>query len=145
MKKIQFLILGFIVLILNLIWEFLHFPLYYNLTGISNISLLLIASIGDLFLISLIFLIVSYKNKTLNWIKAPDYSDYLLIILLGSFVSVLIEVINLNIGSWAYREAMPVILGIGLSPLVQLSVTSILSLFILRKISPSKSLFSKNL
>ncbi len=145
MKKTQLLILGFIVLILSLIWEFSHFPLYYPLIGISKTPLLLIAGIGDLFLISLIFLAISYKNKTTNWIKTPDYSDYLLIILLGSFISILIEVISLNLGSWAYREAMPVILGIGLSPLVQLSVTSILSLFILRKISPSKSLFSKNL
>ena len=136
MKKIHFILLGFIILILNLIWEFLHFPLYSNLTGISKIPLLLIASIGDLFLISLIFLIASYKNKTLNWIKVPDYSDYLLIILLGSFISILIEVINLNLGSWAYREAMPVIFGIGLSPLVQLSVTSILSLFIFLKFNP---------
>ncbi len=136
MKKIQFLTLGFIVLILNLIWEFLHFPLYYPLIGISKIHLLLIASIGDLFFISMIFLIVSYKNKTTNWIKSPDYSDYLLIILLGSFISILIEVINLNLESWAYRETMPVIFGIGLSPLVQLSVTSILSLFIFLKFNP---------
>ncbi len=136
MKKIQFLILGFIVLILNLIWEFSHFPLYHNLTGISNIPLLLIASIGDLFLISLVFLVISYKNKTTNWIKAPDYSDYFLIILLGSFISILIEVISINLGSWAYRETMPVIFGIGLSPLVQLSVTSILSLFIFLRINP---------
>ncbi len=134
MKKTQFILLGFIILILNVIWEFSHFQLYYDLTGISKIPHLLIASIGDLFFVGILFLIISYKNKTMHWIKSPKYSDYFLIILFGSFISILIEIINLNLGRWAYRETMPLILGIGLSPLVQLSITSILSLFILRKI-----------
>ncbi len=134
MKKTQFILLGFIILIISIIWEFSHFPLYHDLTGISKIPHLLIASIGDLFFVGIIFLAISYKNKAINWVKSPNRSDYLLIILFGSFIAILIEVINLNLGRWAYTEAMPVIFGIGLSPLVQLSITSILSLFIFRKI-----------
>lgn len=136
MKKTQFILLGVIILILNLIWEFSHFQLYYDLTGISKVPHLLIASIGDLFFIGIIFLIISYKNKTMHWIKNPNRSDYLLIVLFGSIISILIEVINLDLGRWAYREAMPVIFGIGLSPLVQLFIILIISLFIFRKINP---------
>ena len=84
MKKIQFILLGLIILILSLIWEFSHFQLYYDLTGISKIPHLLIASIGDLFFVGIIFLIISYKNKTINWVKSPNRSDYLLIVLFGS-------------------------------------------------------------
>ena len=135
MKKIQFILLGLIILILSLIWEFSHFQLYYDLTGIPKTPHLLIASIGDLFFIGIIFLAVSYKNKTMHWIKSPNRSDYLLIVLFGSLISILIEIINLDLGRWAYKEAMPVILGIGLSPLVQLSITLIISLFIFRKIN----------
>jgi hypothetical protein len=115
MKKTQFILLGLIILILSLIWEFFHFPLYYDLTG-------------------LIFLVVSYKNKTHKWINNPKHFDYLIIILLGIFISVLIEGINLNLGRWAYKEAMPIIFGLGISPLLQLFITAIISLFIFRKI-----------
>ena len=130
MKSYQrFLLLMGIVFILNLIWEFSHSFLYINLTGISKFPLLLLASFTDMIIISIIFLIVSLKNKNLDWIKKPVKLDYILIIILGLLIAIFIELAALRIGKWAYTELMPTIFGIGLTPLVQLFITAIISIF----------------
>ncbi len=136
MKKIRFLVLGFIVLILNLIWEFSHYKLYNDLSGISSNIHLIIASFGDLFFIFLIFFFISLINKNIKWLNKPVKSDYLFTIFFGLIIAILIEVINVYfLARWAYKPIMPTIFGIGLSPLLQLATTGILSLFIFKKIN----------
>ena len=134
MNKKQFFSLGGIILVLNLIWEFSHYRLYLDLTGIPSTRHLIMASIMDVFLVFLIFFFISMINKNWNWTKKPDKKDYFLIILFGLMIALTIEIINLGLGRWAYTEAMPLIFGIGLSPLIQLFVTGILALMIFRKI-----------
>jgi hypothetical protein len=79
-----------------------------------------------------IFLIISLKNKNINWIKKPKFSDYFIIVLLTSITAVLIELNALAINKWQYTSTMPTLLGIGISPLLQLPVTAILTLMIIR-------------
>jgi hypothetical protein len=43
-------------------------------------------------------------------------------------IPALIEITNVAKGKWAYKSAMPQIFGIGLSPLIQLFTTAIISL-----------------
>lgn len=135
MKQKQFLILTIIILILNLIWEFSHFRLYNDLTGIPSTTHLIFASFGDVLWIMIIFFVIFLINKNWNWIKKPKTLDYFLIVFFGLIIAVIIEAVNLNLGRWAYKELMPTILGVGLSPLIQLSITAILSLIIFRKIN----------
>ncbi len=127
----RFLIIAFIVLILNIIWEFSHHFLYIDLSGIAKYQHLIIASFTDMLLILGIFFTISLKNRTFNWIKRPRKFDYLVIVLLGLAVAIFLEIINLNIGRWRYTNAMPTILGIGVSPLIQLSFIGIFSLMIM--------------
>ena len=79
-----------------------------------------------------IFLIISIKNKNINWINTPTKKDYLALVLLGLIIASIIEIINLNLGRWDYTSAMPTIFGIGISPLIQLATTTILSLVSIR-------------
>lgn len=135
-KKLFFLVL--IILALNLIWEFSHYRLYNDLTQIPLTAHLILASFTDIFWIFLVFLFVSLMNKSAKWMEKPKAEDYFLIIFFGTVVSFLVEKINLNFGRWTYKEIMPIIAGIGVSPLLQLFVTGIISLIILRRISTSK-------
>ncbi|MBU1198716.1 MAG: hypothetical protein KKF46_01570 [Nanoarchaeota archaeon] len=130
----RFLILGLIILVLSLAWEFAHCSLYVDLSGIPKYPHLIIASLTDTLIILGIFAIVSLKNKNTNWIKSPNKIDYLLVVLLGFAVSALIELINLSLGRWKYTGAMPTVLGIGISPLIQLALTGIISLIIISHI-----------
>lgn len=130
-KKI-FLIIFSVAFILNAIWELLHYRLYYDLSGIPQYPHLLLATITDALIITAIFLVISLRNKNPSWIKKPRKSDYFIIILLGLFIAAFIETRALTIGRWAYKEAMPTILWIGMSPLLQLATTSVLTLVIIR-------------
>ena len=132
--KKRFFIAGLIALILNIIWEFSHHFLYVDLSGIPKYSHLIIASFADMLIILGIFAIVSLKNKNLNWIKNPSKFDYFMVVFLGLIIAIFIEMINLNLGRWKYTLAMPTLFGIGISPLIQLALTGIISLIFVKQI-----------
>lgn len=125
--------LSFIILTLNLIWEFSHYSLYINLSGISLVPHLILASFTDLLIILGIFVVISLKNKSLDWINNPKRLDYFIIILFGLLIASTIELNALRIGRWAYTTLMPTILNIGITPLIQLFTTALISIYINRR------------
>jgi hypothetical protein len=133
--KKRFFLAGPAALALNLLWEFSHHPLYIDLSGIPQNLHLIMASFADMFIIWGIFAVVSLKNKSLDWLKAPSRSDYLLIVFLGLIIAIFIEAINLNLGRWEYTQAMPTLFGIGASPLLQLALTGVISLLFIKKLN----------
>ncbi|HLC81760.1 MAG TPA: hypothetical protein VJH68_03815 [Candidatus Nanoarchaeia archaeon] len=128
------LIVGLLALILNLLWEFSHYPLYLDLSGIPKYPHLITASVTDMLFILGIFAIVSLKHRNVNWIKNSGKSDYLKVVFLGLAIALAIEIINLNLERWEYTVAMPTLFGIGISPLVQLAVTGVVSLMLIKQI-----------
>lgn len=120
--------ISLIILAINLIWEFSHYFLYIDMSGISPTPHLIIASLGDVFFIWVIFAVISLKNQELNWIYKPSRQDYSLIILLGVILAIAIELNGLSSGRWAYVEMMPTIFNIGLTPLIQLFTTAIIAI-----------------
>ena len=134
-KYLRYLSLVLIILTLNIIWEFLHYQLYIDLSGIPSTIHLLMASGADILIILCVFLINSYINKSLSWIYNPKAKDYLITIIICLIVAIFIELRALSIGRWAYTSSMPTILGIGLSPLLQLALTSILGLYLFRRLN----------
>ncbi len=136
MKKafILFLVSLFsIAFLLNFAWENLHFSLYAgNAIGIQNhVLLMLYAAFVDAFWIFIAFIFARLVNKELAW----KLKNLILFSGLLIFVALLIEIRALNVGRWVYSESMPLIFGIGLSPLIQLAVTGLLSVFISEKIT----------
>ena len=136
MNKKYFLII-FIVstFILNFAWENLHFPLYAgNNIGINSYWLLMIyASFIDLVYILSAYFLIALTSKKLNW--DLNLINIILFITILIIFSLLTEIRALSTGRWSYNPGMPVIFGLGVSPLVQLAVTGILAFFIARKIS----------
>ena len=118
--------------ILNFVWENLHFSLYAgNSFGFnSHLALMLYASLVDAFFILLVFLFIGLINKKINW-KLNKKNLVLFSAFLIS-ISLLIEIRALITGRWVYSSNMPTILGIGLSPLVQLALTGLISIFFLK-------------
>ena len=132
--NILLIILIFITaFILNGIWELFHYRLYFDLSGIPKYPHLLLATVTDAIIITVIFLIISLKNKDFDWIKKTKKLDYIITIIISLSVAIFIELRALRIERWAYKTTMPTIFGIGLSPLLQLAVTAILSLLIVKR------------
>ena len=123
-----------ISLALNLIWEYSHFPLYIDLTNIPKDLHLIIASITDALIITITILIIKFINKR----KRLQNKDYLLTSLITLIVAVLIEIYALKTGRWGYTISMPKIFGIGLSPLIQLFATTIISLTLVKIVNKKR-------
>ncbi|MEK6893857.1 MAG: hypothetical protein AABX10_00160 [Nanoarchaeota archaeon] len=137
MKKriIMFLAVSFF---LNLFWEVAHSVLYdWNSSPLINsvyffVPKILSATLGDALYIFIMILIISLFSKDFIWLDKPAKAHYLSLILLGLIFTVLIELNAKYLNLWIYLPSMPLIFGLGVSPLVQLAITSTLSLFIIQ-------------
>lgn len=138
MKK-QIILLFILFFLLNLFWEVAHSPLYdWDKFPLENniefyILRILYSSIWDFIYLSFIFLIISIKNKNYLWLNKPSKIDYIIVILIGIIIAIIVELRAILTGRWFYNEAMLVLFGIGLTPLVQLSVTFLIALWLARK------------
>lgn len=88
----------------------------------------MIASLTDALLVVLILLMVSLKERNIHWMSCPRKKDYLWMAVLGIAIAALNEKVNLGLGRWEYTAVMPLILEVGISPLIQLAATAVLSL-----------------
>ena len=108
--------------ILNVVWENLHSFLYVGYMGGTITEFILLrASVADaviIVILSLPFIFIPSLNGKSQ-----------LIIFVGVLIAVFIELYALNAGRWAYNEYMPIIpiLGVGLTPTIQLGLLGYLS------------------
>lgn len=116
-----------VAFISNYLWENMHAHLYaHHLGETVDQPVLLIATLGDVVILSVFALL---------WYYVPIFTRNLwLVIPLGLFVGYAIERYALAASRWAYAEGMPIVpyLGVGLSPFLQLAVTGLLLLLVLR-------------
>ncbi len=141
MKSLHKKILLFVILAfsLNLVWEVSHSVLYdWNQSLLQNnvefyVPKILYSTFGDLLLLTAIFAVVSFRNRNLKWIENPRKIDYVKVAILGFVVAFLIEVRAMAFHKWAYNSMMPVVFGLGLTPLIQLALTGIFILWLVKK------------
>lgn len=126
---------GLIALLLNIVWEYSHHSLYTSTTGMPEYLNLTIAALIDMLLIFGIIGLISLVNRSWQWLNDPKKFDYLLIILVGLLAGVIVELVGFGLGLWHYTGNMPLILGFGLTPLFQLSITGSLAVFINSKLN----------
>lgn len=119
MKNIlKFYIIAFCI---SLIWEVLHAPLYsHHESYASHMPMLLWASCADALIISVVYFIVTKLNIKSQY-KLPLLCCSLLII--GFFL----EKYSIMTGRWEYTTQMITLIGVGISPLIQLPVTALLA------------------
>ncbi len=123
----EFLInLFFIAFFLNLFYELVHSVLYTTcLTAPLKryVYLILKASLFDGVVICLIYFF--------GYLLFPSY--YIVFYITASLLFAYFwEVYSLKAGKWDYAKTMPIILGVGITPLMQLSVTGYISICILK-------------
>jgi hypothetical protein len=111
-------IIFIVAFLCNVLWEEAHHVLYLHYHGevITHVILFRAA------LVDAVFIVTAYVTSRL--LKKP----YLFFVI-TFFVALFIEWWALATGRWAYTISMPLVpfLGVGLSPLVQLTVTGFIS------------------
>ncbi len=138
-KKFLTMVLIFLFsYLLNFLWESFHaiflFTCCQNMDAPSFVRLISYASFIDALAISIMYITVSLFSG-FSWINKPNKKDLLIFSILGLIIAIWIEYRGVYLlHKWSYSYLMPKILGIGLSPLVQLVVTGLITLQIVRRI-----------
>ncbi len=117
--------LFFIAFFINLLYEILHSFLYETCLNVHlkrYIFLIFKAAIFDGFSITAIYFIVS-----LIFANNLRISMFLLISLIFAYGY---EKYALSHKRWKYSNSMPILLGVGITPLIQLALTGLLSIYL---------------
>ena len=131
--------------LLNFVWESFHSVFLYqghNFNAIKYVPMIGYVSIVDGLLVVGMYLIVSLLLKDIFWIRTPNKNKVIMFMVVGLIIAWLIEYRAVFIQSnWSYTAVMPVIFGIGISPLLQLSITGIASLILTKMLFYQKGVF----
>ena len=119
--------------LLHLLWENLHGPLYLVGTTPPDTQRLLFATAtGDMIFMLVIFAVLAMLHRDWLWVsKKTSYakiSTWIVAIAIGVLLGTSFELWAVHIDHrWTYAEAMPIIpvLGIGLSPVLQMVVVPV--------------------
>ena len=113
----------FVAFFLNLLYELLHSLLYTTCLKASlkrYIYLMLKASLFDGFVITLFYVV--------TFLLSPRHYSLLAFVVINLLFAYFWEIYSLKAGKWEYSAAMPKILGVGVTPLLQLALTAIISI-----------------
>lgn len=114
--------------LINLLWEVLHSQLYttcLNAKLKKYIPLIVGASLKDGFWITFFYLISFMIFKSENILNNP--SQLMFFSILSLTFSFIDEKISLKMNRWEYDKTMPTIFGVGITPLLEIMVTGILT------------------
>lgn len=124
--------------LLNYVWETFHGAFLFeehNFAASTYVPHLAYMAIKDTVIIMALYLLLSMLNKDLFWIENMNRKHVLENIIIGVVVAFIIEYRAVYVThEWQYSEHMPVIFGIGMSPLVQLSITMLAAVWVTRRI-----------
>ncbi len=118
----------------NFFWETVHSVWLYgdhDLGADPYVRMICYASAVDAFLVLGIFFLIGLAWRNVFWLKRMNSRQALVVLLAGMLVSGIIEYRAVYVlKEWRYGPAMPLVLGIGLSPLVQIGVTGLLAFWL---------------
>lgn len=121
---------------LNLAWEFAHSSLYTD--GSHDLWYIvwsrLHCTVGDAMILLSVFYLTSLVFRSRYWWKTSEKLPSILFVLQGFGYTIWSEWYNTKIAkTWEYSEAMPTVLEIGVSPLLQWTLLPPIVLFQLKR------------
>src|SRR3989338_1536389 len=125
--------------VLNFVWEVMHGPFLYNCCVVMSPERYVVwmanVAVEDGLLILGVYLFTALAMRSLFWIEKIERKSVLIFVAAALAVAVFIEYRALFLmDKWSYSEWMPTLFGIGVSPLVQLAVTGVVSVWVSKKI-----------
>ena len=133
---------------LNFLWESFHAVYLYERHDIEAslyIPMIVYVSIVDGLLIDVLYLATGIVWRKMLWIKKINKLQLFFFLAGGILTAGIVEYRAVYLTHrWFYKIDMPTIFGLGLSlPLVQLSLTGLLSLWLSKEILYGKGLMGK--
>ncbi len=124
--------------LLNYLWESYHAVYLYaahDFNAEKYVRMLSYVSAVDGSLILAIYLFLSLLWKDMLWLRKMNRRQAGVAFAAGLSIAAAIEYRKVFVlKTWSYTPLMPTVLGIGVSPLLQLSVTGLMSFWLTRRI-----------
>ncbi len=113
---------------LNVAWEFAQMPLYSAAANApGHVWMCLRASFFDAGYIMLVYVVLAVFHRSMSWVRRITVVDATAVVVFGLIVASVIEWRALATGRWSYGPEMPLVWGVGLTPLVQLALLSLVT------------------
>jgi len=115
---------------INLLYEMLHSLLYKTCyeAGLKKYVYLMIKGASfDGFWISFIYLITYFAFNSINIFS--NYYQLSLFLIISLLFAYIWEIYAVKNKRWEYADKMPIALGVGLTPLIQLAITGLISTY----------------
>ena len=127
---------------LNLAWELAQLRLYtiYQQDAATLAYALAHCTAGDMLIAGFTYLVAAAATRSWRWPLQHPLSGLAAAIPAGVAYTALSEWLNVYVkGSWAYTDAMPLVFGIGLAPLLQWLVLPAVQVAVLRRVDQDQS------
>jgi len=122
-----------VAFIVNLIWENVQAPLY---AGYSNVGqhfwICFWATFFDALFVTLMYGLINLLRKGRYNFSKLKLIEVSLILVISLITAIVIESRALSEGRWAYNQCMPLVYIIGVTPLIQLFITTLLSFKVIK-------------
>jgi hypothetical protein len=119
---------GFFVAFL---WEMLQMP-FYSMDGLSAWRVTVycgLASLADAGIMVFAYFVASCTAKDRYWLQSSEWPQLVTFLGVGQVVTITLEFIALRSPwGWSYSESMPVLMGIGLIPVLMWILVPLLAL-----------------
>lgn len=129
--------LALFTFLLQFAWEMLQVPFYRGMSGMPHwegVRTCTIATMGDVAIMLGAYAAVAVVTRDRWWLHAPSTRALVSLVVVGEVITIVVESLNVYLwGRWAYAPAMPIILGIGLMPLLQWLVLPLVTLWLTRR------------
>ena len=123
-------------LALNLVWEVAQLPLYTIARdpSVARIAYAVLhCTVGDAIIAAAGFILAGFVLQDVDWPSSRPWLGGAVAISFGLASTAYSEWYNVyDTGAWAYSASMPLVLGIGLGPLLQWLVVPVATLLIAR-------------
>ncbi len=112
---------------LNYAWELCHCTLYEGTVyDWPHVAFLGLASLADTIMAGLLYFGFALIYKNGFWVQSLTVFRTVWLVLVGGAGAAVSEIAHLSAGNWTYTDRMPVIFGVGLTPLLQFSILPLL-------------------
>ena len=133
--------------LLNTWYELLHSIFYTHFTEpgytyLELVYMIIESAIGDSFIsLGLLFSVTLFRQGKWNWARPWARKDVLFVVVLALGIQVVVELVALDTGAWAYNEAMPLVplLNVGLTPLLQMPLLILPTFWLAHRVARSPS------
>ena len=123
--------------LLHFLWEMLQVPLYEGMASAPHwqaIRVCFTATVGDVAIALIAYLSVAIGADDRQWLARPSAMRVASYVAVGLAITVVLEFLNVYVWRrWGYASAMPLVLGFGVSPLVQWIAVPVMALWLARR------------